>query len=155
MVRLPLSLAGGNWCAHPEKIHMGVYAFPHWDFLHLSSKKERVKGIITADSSFQQLASTNEGVCLKPVQEIEKWHLLLWACPEFPWDNGVAFIVAGNPCAEQDCSYLFCKSTGLTNLKVPQESEKEPVELERLTVITRSITNDSKVGDFFPSPETT
>lgn len=38
---------------------------------------------------------------------------------------------------------------------MPQESEKEPGELERLTVITSSINNDSKVGDFFPSPETT
>lgn len=76
------------------------------------------------------------------------------SAPEFPWDNGIAFIVASNPHAKQDYSYLFCKRRGLANLKVPQEPEKEPIELERLTVITRSINNDSKVGDVFPGPET-
>jgi len=65
------------------------------------------------------------------------------------------FIVAGNPCAKQYYSYLFCKRTGLANLKVPQKPEKEPGELERLAVITRGINNDRKVGEFFPSPETT
>lgn len=38
---------------------------------------------------------------------------------------------------------------------MPQEPEKEPVELERLTLIKRNINNERNVGDISPTPETT
>lgn len=113
-----------------------------------------MRGTVTADSSFQELASEKEGVCLKPTQEIGKSYFLLWISPEFPCNYGIAFIVAGSPRAKQDYNYLFCRRTELANMKVSQKPEKEPVDLERITIITGTINYDSKVGDFFPSPET-
>lgn len=88
-----------------------------------------MRGIVTAGS----LPSRNLLAYRKvPASSLhEKWRSWIYVCgsaPEFPGEN--SWCIAEDPHAKHDYNFLFCRGTGLTNLKVPQESAKEPVELE-------------------------